>query len=179
MSDHHRGTRALLRISAKVSLRGCRSCGCFSTMPLASMVRTFVSMVDVSDAISLWALAGTPLIALDSAAYSQHARVPRAAGTDLWGTACFILRDVAVSVSMRRCVATRSEGEWMSSTHSNGCLTCAGSRAACVYAADGKPAFQRRTCGRGSNLLWKIPCCSRIRCGMRLLNRRVGYTWNT
>ena len=111
MSDHHRGTRALLRISAKVSLRGCRSCGCFSTMPLASMVRTLVSLVDVSDAISLWALAGTPVIVLDSAAYSQHARVPRAAGTDLWGTACFILRDVAVSVSMRRCVATRSGGE--------------------------------------------------------------------
>jgi hypothetical protein len=86
-------------------------------MPLASMVRTFVSMVDVSDAISLRALAGTPLIVLDSAAYSQHARVPRDAGTDLWGTACFILRDVAVSVSMRRCVATRSGGEWMSSTH--------------------------------------------------------------
>ena len=116
-ADHHRGTRALLRISAKVSLRGCRSCGCFSTMPLASMVRTFVSLVDVPDAISLRALAGTPLIVLDSAAYSQHARVSRAAGTDLWGTACFILRDVAVSVSMRRCVATRSGGEWMSSTY--------------------------------------------------------------
>jgi hypothetical protein len=82
-----------------------------ASLLLASMVRTFVSMVDVSDVISLWALAGTPLIVLDSAAYSQHASVPsRAAGTDLWGTACFILRDVAVSVSMRRCVATRSEG---------------------------------------------------------------------
>jgi hypothetical protein len=31
MSDHHQRTRALLRISAKVSLKGCRSCGCFST----------------------------------------------------------------------------------------------------------------------------------------------------
>jgi hypothetical protein len=81
------------------------------------MVRTFVSVVDVLDAMNLIrALAGTPLIVLDSAVYSQHARVSRAAGTDLWGTACFILRDVAVSVSLRRCVATRSGGEWMSST---------------------------------------------------------------
>jgi hypothetical protein len=39
----------------------CRSCGCFSTIPLASMVRTLVSLVDVPDAISLRALAGTPL----------------------------------------------------------------------------------------------------------------------
>jgi hypothetical protein len=59
MSHHHRGTRALLCISAKVSLRGCRSCGCFSTMPLASMVRTLVSLVDVPDAIRLSEVAGT------------------------------------------------------------------------------------------------------------------------
>jgi hypothetical protein len=84
MSDHHQGTRALLRISAKVSLRGCRSCGCFSTMPLASMVRTLVSLVDVPDAISLRALAGTPFNVLNSAASSQHARVIRTSGTDIW-----------------------------------------------------------------------------------------------
>jgi hypothetical protein len=163
--------------------------------------------------VGLRALAGTPLIVLDSTASLQHARVPRAADTDLWGTACFILRDVAVSVSIRRCVASRPGGEWMNSTHKQRMFNlrwiaypdltdesisanlasintsdhnnrtnntdirqkkCAGSRAACVYAADGKNAFQRRTCGRGSNLLRKIPCCSRIRCGVRLLNRRVG-----
>jgi hypothetical protein len=44
-------------------------------MPLASMVRTLVSLVDVPDAISLRALAGTPYNVLDSAASSQHARV--------------------------------------------------------------------------------------------------------
>jgi hypothetical protein len=82
------------------------------------MARTFVSLVDVLETMNLIrALASTPLIVLESAAYSQNARVPRAAGTDLWGTACFILRNVAVSVSMRRCVATRSGGEWMSSTY--------------------------------------------------------------
>ena len=107
MSDHHRGTRALLRISAKVSLRGCRSCGscgCFSTMPLASMVRTLVSLVDVPDAISLRALAGTPFNVLDSAAYSQHARVPRTSGTDIGEPALNRLFHVSCcgsSVSMR------------------------------------------------------------------------------
>jgi hypothetical protein len=50
-------------------------------------------------------------IVLDYAVYSQHARVPRAAGTDFLGTACVILRDVAVSVSMCGFVATRSGGE--------------------------------------------------------------------
>jgi hypothetical protein len=52
-------------------------------MPLASMVKTLVSLVDVPDAISLRALAGTPFNVLDSAASSQDARVPRTSGTDI------------------------------------------------------------------------------------------------
>jgi hypothetical protein len=64
-------------------VEGCRSSGCFSTMPLASMMRTLVSLVDVPDAISLRALAGTPYNVLDSAASSQHARVLRTSGTDI------------------------------------------------------------------------------------------------
>jgi hypothetical protein len=54
-------------------------------------------LVDVPDAISLRALAGTPFNVLDSAASSQHARVPRTSGT---GTqppfSCELLRVVSV-----------------------------------------------------------------------------------
>jgi hypothetical protein len=69
-------------------------------MPLvASMVRTLVSLVDVPDAISLRALAGTPYNVLDSAASSQHARVLRTSGTDI-GTqppfSCELLRVVSI-----------------------------------------------------------------------------------
>ena len=73
-------------------------------MPLASMVRTLVSLVDVPDAISLRALAGTPFNVLDSAASSQHARVPRTSGTDIGEPALNRLFHVSCcgsSVSMR------------------------------------------------------------------------------
>jgi hypothetical protein len=73
-------------------------------MPLASMVRTLVSLVDVPDAISLRALADTPCNVLDSAASSQHARVIRTSGTDIEEPALNRLFHVSCcesSVSMR------------------------------------------------------------------------------
>jgi hypothetical protein len=55
--------------------------------------------MDVLDAISPRALAGTPPFVPDSAASSQHARVPWTAGLDHWEPHQITYqRDVAVSV---------------------------------------------------------------------------------
>jgi hypothetical protein len=74
-------------------------------MPLAfMMVRTLVSLVDVPDAFSFRALAGSPFNVLDSAASLQHTRVPRTSGTDIGdrhSTAFFNVSCCGSSVSMR------------------------------------------------------------------------------
>jgi hypothetical protein len=86
-------------------------------MPLASLVRTLVSLVDVPDVNGLRALADTPFNVLDSAVSSQHAKVLRTSGTDIGKPACNRLLFMRV-VAGRQCPweVARSGGEWMSST---------------------------------------------------------------
>jgi hypothetical protein len=86
-------------------------------MPLASLVRTLVSLVDVPDVNGLRALAGTPFNVLDSAASSQHARVLRTSGTDIGNTVRNRLLFMRVVAGRQYpWEVTRSGGEWMSST---------------------------------------------------------------
>jgi hypothetical protein len=153
---------------------GCRSCGCFSMMmPLASMVRTLVSLVDVPDANSLRALAGTPFNILDSAAYSQHARVLRTSGTDIGEPALNRLFHVSCcgsSVSMR-------------GYSLRGCIDeqeCRKTTDDCNLRFDVGPAVEEVTpCGRSLVYppIWR--CVRRlIRCRKSCHNLCGIYIWN-